>query len=117
MGVHKSKFDKTNTESKKHLGIDDKGNINIIEGKSSSKGKKRFAVKTGISLASISLAVYIKRHPEIIIKGMNTVNKIVENSQKESVIDFDNIGPAIVGKDGKPLSQDAIKKLKDMGIL
>ena len=74
-GVHRNK--KSNLKkNKRHLGISDKGNISFIYGKTTNKAKIRFAVKTVMFAAGISLAAYISKHPDRVLKGMDFVRGI-----------------------------------------
>lgn len=76
-GVRKSE-NKKDSKPRKHLGIDDRGNINLIRGKTTAKGKKAFAVKTSMSVASIGVSVYMQKHPETVVKGINAVQRILQ---------------------------------------
>lgn len=74
-GVRRNK--KSNLKkNKRHLGISDKGNISFIYGKTTNKAKIRFAVKTVMFAAGISLAAYISKHPVRVLKGMDFVRGI-----------------------------------------
>lgn len=74
-GVHRNK--KSNLKKNKHhLGINDKGNISFIYGKTTNKAKIRFAVKTVMFAAGISLAAYISKHPDRVRKGIDFVRGI-----------------------------------------
>lgn len=63
------------SKNKKHLGIDEKGNINFIEGKTSKTAKKKFLIKSTIAASGIALSVYLRKHPEVVMKGINAINK------------------------------------------
>ena len=76
-GVRKSET-KKDSKPRRHLGIDDKGNLNLIRGKTTAKGKKAFAVKTSISVASMGVSVYMQKHPETAVKGVRAVQRILK---------------------------------------
>lgn len=76
-GVRRSE-NKTGSKPRRHLGIDDRGNINLIRGKTTTKAKKAFAVKTAMSVAPMALSIYMQRHPETVVKGINAVQKILK---------------------------------------
>jgi NAD(P)H-hydrate repair Nnr-like enzyme with NAD(P)H-hydrate dehydratase domain len=67
--------------SRKHLGIDDRGNINLIEGKTTAKGKKAFAAKTAMSVGSMAVSVYMQKHPETVVKGVHAVQNILQKAE------------------------------------
>ena len=61
-GVLGMKWGVTRTnENRRHLGIDEKGNINLIKGKTTKKAAQKFAIKTGIFVMILGLASYIKK--------------------------------------------------------
>lgn len=76
-GVRKSE-NKDGSKPRRHLGIDDRGNINLIRGKTTAKGKKAFAVKTAMSVASMGVSVYMQKHPETVVKGINAVQRTLQ---------------------------------------
>ena len=76
-GVRKSE-NKKDSKPKRHLGIDDRGNLNLIRGKTTAKGKKAFAVKTSMSVASMGVSVYMQKHPETVVKGIRAVRRILK---------------------------------------
>lgn len=80
------------TGKKPHLGIDEKGRINLISDKTTSKAKKAFAVRTGISVMGVSLSVLLVKHPEIIQKGAKFVSSISDKSVNDVI---NNSGPQI----------------------
>ena len=72
-GVRKDEK-KSPQKSKRHLGINEKGDISFIHDKTTNKAKIKFAAKTSMFAAGIALSVYMSRHPDIVRKGMNFVN-------------------------------------------
>lgn len=76
-GVRKSENKKVQ-KPRRHLGIDDRGNINLIEGKTTAKGKKAFAVKVAMSAGSMGLSMYMQKHPETMVKGYNAVQNTLQ---------------------------------------
>ena len=87
-GVRKNEK-KSSQKSKRHLGINEKGNISFINGKTTNKSKVKFAAKTSMFAAGIALSVYISKHPDIVRKGMNFVhgmsNKPVDSLESYKV--------------------------------
>ena len=72
----------------RHIGLTDKGNIGLIEGKTTKKAKQNFAIKASLSVSTIALSVYIAKHPETIIKGKKAVDRVLRNNKttvKQSV--------------------------------
>lgn len=65
------------SDNKRHLGIDEKGNLNIIKGKTTRKAVKNFAMRAGVFALGMGIAAYIRKHPESVIKGADTVKKIL----------------------------------------
>ena len=57
-------------KSKRHLGINEKGNVSFIYGKTTNKAKIRFVAKTVTFAAGMTLAAYISKHPDCVRKGM-----------------------------------------------
>ena len=80
---------KSSQKSKRHLGINEKGNISFINEKTTNEAKAKFAAKLLISTAGIALSVYIAKHPKLINKGMNIVhgmsNKPVDSLESYKV--------------------------------
>lgn len=62
--------------NKRHLGINDKGNISFIYGKTTNKAKIRFAAKMVMAAAGITLAAYISKKPNRVLKGKDFVRGI-----------------------------------------
>lgn len=62
--------------NKRHLGINDKGNISFIYGKTTNKAKIRFAAKMVMVAAGMTLAAYISKHPDRVRKGIDFVRGI-----------------------------------------
>ena len=73
-GIRKKNEKKSSQKSERHLGINEKGNISFINGKTTNKAKVKFAVKTSMFAAGMALSVYISKHPDIVRKGMNFVH-------------------------------------------
>lgn len=69
-GVRKNEK-KSSQKNKRHLGINEKGNISFIHDKATNKAKIKFAEKTFMAVSGIALSAYIYKHPELINKGMN----------------------------------------------
>lgn len=65
---------------KRHIGIDDKGNINLVDKPTSKSNIKKFAIKSGIAIAGVSMSIYLTKHPEIITKGTRAVSKILNKN-------------------------------------
>ena len=72
----KKQYQKHLKKNKRHLGINDKGNISFIYGKTTNKAKIRFAAKMVMTAAGISLAAYISKHPDRVRKGIDFVRGI-----------------------------------------
>lgn len=87
----KKKYQATSSDSaihpdgKRHLGIDDKGNINLIRGKSTKEAKIKFAIKSLVTLSTLSLARYAQKHPSTIMRGMDSVDKIMKKFKKQNM--------------------------------
>lgn len=64
------------SSGKRHIGIDEHGNLNLIRGKSSTSAYKKFAIKTSISVGLIAASVYLAKHPRAIQKGKNYVGSV-----------------------------------------
>lgn len=74
-GVRKNEK-KSSQKSKRHLGINEKGDISFIHDKSTNKDKIKFAAKIFMFASGMTLSVYIAKHPDIVSKGMNFVHGI-----------------------------------------
>lgn len=72
---------------KRHIGIDDKGNINLVDKPTSKSNIKKFAIKSGIAIAGVSMSIYLSKHPEIITKGMRTVSKVLNKNGSKTFDD------------------------------
>ena len=72
-GVRKNEK-KYSQKSKRHLGINENGDISFIHDKTTNEAKIKFAAKTSMFATGIALSVYISRHPDIVRKGMNFVH-------------------------------------------
>ena len=74
-GVRKNKK-KSPQKSKRHLGINEKGDISFIHDKTTNKAKIKFAKKAFIFASLMALSAYISKHPELINKGMDFVDEM-----------------------------------------
>lgn len=72
---------------KRHIGIDDKGNINLVDKPTSKSNIKKFAIKAGITIAGVSISMYLTKHPEIITKGARAVSKILNKNGSKAFDD------------------------------
>lgn len=73
---------------KRHLGIDTHGNINITKEKTTKKNAAKFALKTGITLSGVALSVYLSKHPEVVMKGIDAFDKILKKNSAKKVSDI-----------------------------
>ena len=64
----KKRYDETETKEKRHLGIDKRGNINLIKGKTTTQAKTAFAIKSSLFAGSIALTAYVAKHPKAVQK-------------------------------------------------
>ena len=78
LSIRRSKKQNIKAQSKKHLGIDDNGNINIISGKTSDRAKKNFIIKTSLWASSMALTTYVATHPDTIYKGEKVARNILK---------------------------------------
>ena len=62
----KKRYDETETKEKRHLGIDKRGNINLIKGKTTTQAKTAFAIKSSLFAGSIALTAYVAKHPKAV---------------------------------------------------
>ena len=72
---------------KRHIGIDDKGNINLVDKPTSKSNIKKFAIKSGIAIAGVSMSIYLSKHPEIITKGTRAVYKVLNKNGSKAFDD------------------------------
>ena len=86
-GIRKNEKKKDVSKGKRHLGINEKGNISFINEKTTNEAKAKFAAKLLISTAGIALSVYLSKHPNLIHKGMKFVNG-VSNKPVDSVENY-----------------------------
>ena len=70
-GVVRKNKKKSSQKSKRHLGINEKGNISFIHDKTTNEAKIKFAAKTFMFASGMALSVYISKHPDLVDKGMN----------------------------------------------
>lgn len=71
---------------KRHLGIDSKGNISFTREETTKKNVTKFAAKTAIFTAGMSLSVYISKHPEIVAKGAIKANDVLAKNGAKTVV-------------------------------
>ena len=74
-GVRKNEK-KSSQKSKRHLGINEEGNISFIYDKPTNKAKIKFAAKTFMLTAGITLSAYMSQHPDLVHKGMNFIHGV-----------------------------------------
>lgn len=67
---------------KKHLGLDDKGNINFISEKTSAKAKRNFAIKMSLMIGPMVLATFLKKHPYVVDNGRKVVNDFLKKYEE-----------------------------------
>ena len=79
-GDRKKNEKKSPQKNKRHLGINEKGNISFVNTKTTNKAKTKFAAKIFMFTGGMALSVYISKHPELIYKGMNFVDKASNKS-------------------------------------
>ena len=72
---------------KRRIGIDDKGNINLVDKPTSKSNIKKFAIKSGIAIAGVSMSIYLSKHPEIITKGIRAVSKVLNKNGSKAFDD------------------------------
>ena len=75
-GVRKKSSSTPESKPKRHLGIDSKGNVTFTREKTTKKNVQKLAIKTAILSANTALSVYISKHPEVIYKGMRSVERM-----------------------------------------
>lgn len=78
-GVRKNEK-KSSQKNKRHLGINEKGNISFVNDKTANKAKTKFAAKIFMFTAGMALSVYISKHPNLIYKGMDFIDKASNKS-------------------------------------
>ena len=74
----KKRYNETEFEEKLHLGLDKNGNINLIRGKTTKEAKIKFAVKSSIFIAGMTVSLYVAKHPDIVNKGKIAAEKILK---------------------------------------
>ena len=74
----KKRYNETESKEKLHLGLDKNGNINLIRGKTTKEAKIKFAVKSSIFIAGMTVSLYVAKHPEIVSKGKIAAEKILK---------------------------------------
>lgn len=82
-GVRKTKNVDT-PKQRRHLGIDERGNLNLITGKTSAKAKKLFATQLAISLGTTALSMYIAKNPQVVVKGQKAVQDFLRKAKDVS---------------------------------
>lgn len=77
-GVRKKReSNEQGVKKKKHLGIDDRGSLNLIDHPTTKQGIRNFAIRSSISAGFLSASVYMSKHPEVVVKGMSAVTRIL----------------------------------------
>lgn len=84
-GVRRKENESGSSQGKRHLGIDDKGNITITRNKTTKDGIKRFVIKSSITVGSLALTTYIRKHPDVIANGSKKVSKLLREVGNKSV--------------------------------
>lgn len=80
-GVRRKTEESSNTKTaRKHLTVNDNGDLTISDKPASRKGKTNFAVKSVLSLATISATVYMSSHPKQVEQGMNAVKSMLHKT-------------------------------------
>lgn len=103
-------------KNKRHIGIDDSGNVSLIDHPTTKKGVAKFVAKTSVLALTVGVSVYMAKHPEVVMKGQKAVSGILKTSGDMKVSSVESfVGPKFVRNDGKPLSAADIEKLKDLG--
>lgn len=74
----KKRHNETKSKEKLHLGLDKNGNINLIRGKTTKEAKIKFAVKSSIFIAGMTVSLYVAKHPDIVNKGKIAAEKILK---------------------------------------
>ena len=115
-GVRKKSSTSISKDTKKrHIGIDDKGNINLVDKPTSKSNIKKFAIKSGIAIAGVSMSIYLSKHPEIITKGTRAVSKVLNKNGSKAFDDDEFADFAIYSeKLGRFLTE---QELIDNGLL
>ena len=72
-------------KTKRHLGIDSKGNISFTGEETTKKNVTKFVAKTAIFTAGMSLSMYISKHPEIVSKGVRKANDVLAKNGSKTV--------------------------------
>lgn len=62
----KKRYDESETKEKLRLGIDKRGNINLIKGKTTKEAKTAFAIKSSLFAGGIALTAYVAKHPKTV---------------------------------------------------
>ena len=78
-GVRKDK--KNKSKPKKRLSISDSGMITISSNPPTREGKRNFAIRSLLTIATLSATTYMATHPTQVAKG----EKAVKNMLKKSV--------------------------------
>ena len=76
-GVRRSKSKSDTVKKKKQLTINDNGQFTISNKPASKKGIKNFTMRMIVSMSFLSASMYMSKHPQQILKGMDAVNKIL----------------------------------------
>lgn len=107
--------DNTSVKKKRHIGIDDSGNVNLIDHPTTKKGVAKFVAKSSVLALTVGVSMYMAKHPEVVMKGQKAVTNILKTSGDMKVSAESFVGPKFVRNDGKPLTAADIEKLKDLG--
>ena len=74
----KKRYNEIESKEKLHLGLDKNGNVNLIRGKTTKEAKIKFAIKSSILIAGITVSLYVAKHPDIVNKGKISAEKILK---------------------------------------
>lgn len=86
-GVRRAKTSTVSTPLKKrHLGIDEHGNINLVT-QTSKSGYRKFAIKMAASISMIGASAYLSKHPDQVMKGRSVVHEIIKKTPSTVVKD------------------------------
>lgn len=103
-GVRRAKTLTVSAPSKKkHLGIDEHGNINLVT-QTSKSGYRKFAIKTAVTISAIGASAYLAKHPDKIMKGYSAVNKIIKKTPTTAVKDLSTDSTIFSKKLGRMLT-------------
>ena len=69
---------------KARIGINDKGNLSIVD-KTNKKGVKKFILKMSIFASAMGISIYLKNHPKTLMKGMDVVSNILKKEKEKEI--------------------------------